>query len=209
LTETIWSKVISRLRGDFEVTHRRERHRSEIGIVPSVPFTSKILSEIPSVLSEFGQKRWTLYYRGTRDGFKSSDFHGKCDGCLNTITLIETTKGYIFGGFTRIGWDSSNSVKRDDSRESFIFTIQNPHNISSRKFALLDPSKAIECYSWHGPRFGSNADISIADGSNTNASSYSHLGGGYVNGTGVNGQEVFTGELYFTVKEIEVFTIDD
>jgi hypothetical protein len=30
-----------------------------------------------------------------------------------------------------------------------------------------------------------------------------------VNDTGINGQEVFTGEYNFTVKEIEVFTIED
>jgi hypothetical protein len=29
-----------------------------------------------------------------------------------------------------------------------------------------------------------------------------------VNDTGINGQQVFTGEQYFTVKEIEVFTIE-
>jgi hypothetical protein len=29
-----------------------------------------------------------------------------------------------------------------------------------------------------------------------------------VNDTGINGQQVFTGEYKFTVKEIEVFTIE-
>jgi hypothetical protein len=29
-----------------------------------------------------------------------------------------------------------------------------------------------------------------------------------VNDTGINGQQVFTGEYNFTVKEIEVFTIE-
>jgi hypothetical protein len=209
LTETIWLKVILRLRGDFDPNDRNQRHRTVIPAIPSVPFTSTILSELPSILSEFGKKRWTLHYRGTRDGFKGSDFHAKCDGCVNTITIIETTKGYLFGGFTTIGWDSNNSYKRDDRRESFLFTIRNPHNISSRKFALSNPSQAILCYPSYGPTFGNGWDIHVADNSNSNTNSYSNLGSGYVNDTGVNGREVFTGECNFTVKEIEVFTIEE
>jgi hypothetical protein len=179
-----------------------------IAIVPPVPFTSTILTEFPSVLLEFEKKRWILQYRGTRDGFRSSNFHTKCDGRVNTITLIETTKGYIFGGFAKIAWDSSNSYKRDDSRESFLFTIRNPHNLSAQKFALSDPSYAIYCYSSCGPSFGATNDIYVADSSNANTNSYSNLGVRYVNDTGINGTQVFTGERNFTVKEIEVFTIE-
>jgi hypothetical protein len=127
---------------------------------------------------------------------------------VNTITLIETTKGYVFGGFTKIAWDSSNSFKRDDNRESFLFTIRNPHNLSSRKFALSNPSYAIYCGSSHGPCFGSTSDIDVLDSSNANTTSNSNLGSYYVNDTGINGQQVFTGEYNFTVKEIEVFTIE-
>ena len=31
-----------------------------------------------------------LLYRGSRDGFKSSDFHSKCDGYKNTIIINGT-----------------------------------------------------------------------------------------------------------------------
>jgi hypothetical protein len=47
----------------------------------------------------------------------------------------------------------------------------------------------------------------VADNCNANTSSYTKLGKGYVNDTGIAGTAVFTGELYFTVKEIEVFSI--
>jgi hypothetical protein len=209
VTETIWSKVVLRLKGDFDSNDHNQRHRTVIPVIPSVPFTSTILTEIPSVLCEFEKKRWTLHYRGTRDGFKASTFHEKIDGRVNTVTIIETTKGYIFGGFARIGWDSRSSWKCDDSRASFLFTIRNPHNISSRKFSLSNPSDAIYCPASYGPTFGGNHDIHVADNSNTNTSSYSNLGHGYENDTGVNGRQIFTGEYNFTVKEIEVFTIED
>jgi hypothetical protein len=209
VTETIWLNIISRLRGDFDPNDRNQRHGTLIAVNSSIPLTSTILSEIPSVLSGFAKKRWTLHYRGRRDGFKSSDFHAKCDGCVNTVTIIETTKGYIFGGFTRIGWDSSNSYQRDDSGESFLFTIRNPHNISARKFSLSDPSHAIYCKSSYGPVFGNGCDIWVSDNSNTNPTSGSNFGTAYVNDTGVNGDGFFTSESQFKVKEIEVFTIED
>jgi hypothetical protein len=117
-------------------------------------------------------------------------------------------EGYIFGGYSRIGWDSSNSWKADTSGASFLFTIVNPHNLSSRKFSLSNPSYAIRCQGSYGPTFGNYA-IYVSDNSNANTSSYSNLGSGYVNDTGIDGQQVLTGELYFMVKEIEVFTIED
>ena len=50
----------------------------------SDPFNSEILSDKqPSELvkvCEFSLKdKWTLLYRGTRDGFDCNDFHSKCD----------------------------------------------------------------------------------------------------------------------------------
>jgi hypothetical protein len=92
LCEGIWLKVISRLKGDSLDQLRARR----------LPFSvdSLILSHIPSSLKDFQGKKWTLMYRGSRDGFMAANFHGRCDGRPNTLTIIETTKGYIFGGYT-------------------------------------------------------------------------------------------------------------
>jgi hypothetical protein len=38
-------------------------------------------------LCEFSPNdKWSLFYRGTRDGFGSNVFHSKCDGRNNTLT---------------------------------------------------------------------------------------------------------------------------
>jgi hypothetical protein len=150
-----------------------------------------------------------LLYRGSRDGFAASTFHGKCDGQSNTVTIIESTRGYVFGGFTPIAWDSGKTrYKSDGSGKSFLYTIKNPRGTGFRKFSLTNSSKAIYCLSSHGPVFGSNCDIAVTDGSNANATSHTHLGGAYANDTGYNDRQVFTGEYNFTAKEIEVFTLD-
>jgi hypothetical protein len=57
------------------------------------PFKSQILfGNQPSdliKLCEFSPKhKWTLLYRGTRDGFGAGDFHSRCDGHSNTLTII-------------------------------------------------------------------------------------------------------------------------
>jgi hypothetical protein len=113
----------------------------------------------------------------------------------------------MFGGFTPISWDSSNSWKADNSEQSFVFTIKNALNSDARSFPLVNSSRAIYCYSGYGPTFGSGYAIYVADGCNENTSSYTNLGSGYRNDTGLNDTEVFTGEYNFQVKEIEVFTI--
>jgi hypothetical protein len=149
-----------------------------------------------------------MLYRGTTHGFSSSTFHTKCDGQSNTITFILTTKGCTFGGFTPVAWDSSNQYKTDNSQKSFLFTIKNPRNSESLKFALSNRSTTIYCRSDYGPTFGDGHSIYVANDSNSNNSSFTSLGNSYVNDTGIHYQQVFTGENCFTVQEIEVFSIN-
>jgi len=54
-----------------------------------------------------------MIYKATLDGFKAADFHRKCDNIGKTLTLIKTTKGYIFGGFTSESWAHTGDYKSD------------------------------------------------------------------------------------------------
>ena len=40
-----------------------------------------------------------LLYRATIDGFGAASFHSKCDGYLNTLTMIESSSCHVFCGF--------------------------------------------------------------------------------------------------------------
>jgi hypothetical protein len=68
-------------------------------------------------------------------------------------------------------------------------------------------SWGIYCNSSYGPIFGNNYDIYVSDNCNINASNYTNLGWTFANDTGIPGDQVFTGERNFTVKEIEIFAI--
>jgi hypothetical protein len=197
-----------------------------------VDLDSEIISEIPDIFSDFKGKTWQLLWRGSRDGFGAGDFHNRCDGHANTVTLIETAAsehdagGFVLGGFATVEWDSTSNWKSDGSLKSFLFTLKNPHNIPARKFALMADQKdvAIFCDSERGPCFGE--DMAVADNCNANTDSYTSLGwaygncnantesrtnfgDAYANDTGRDGRTVFTGSRTFKVKEIEVFEITD
>jgi hypothetical protein len=183
---------------------------------PSV-WESAIVSIFPKILGEFCGNKFSLLWRGSRDGFKATQFHCRCDGHANTLTLILDTNGNIFGGFTPVEWESSRKGKRkkdpdeafqkaDPSQKSFLFTLKNPRNVSARRFALKDERKdeAICCDSNRGPDF---SDMTIEDNCNANPESFTYLGDRYTNDTGLNGKTFFTGSDEFQVKEIEVFEI--
>jgi hypothetical protein len=201
-------------------------------IPPPAGFASLIVSQFPALFAEFGGKRFTLLWRGSRDGFGGRDFHRRCDGHANTLTLILDRKGNIFGGFTPVEWEprertwnsatafGRNNYKADPSLKSFLFTLKNPHNFRARKFALKAEKKdeAIDCHPSSGPDF---RDIHVGDNCHEcTASGYSgagmpyllnftRLGRSYANDTGLEGSTFFTGSEGFAVKEIEVFEITD
>jgi hypothetical protein len=105
------------------------------------PLNSQIVSDFPEIFAEFKKKSFSLLWRGGRDGFGAQEVHRRCDGRANTLTVILDMKGYIFGGFTPVEWDSNSCWKADDSQKSFLFTLKNPHNIPARRFALKDEKK--------------------------------------------------------------------
>jgi hypothetical protein len=169
---------------------------------------SRIISDFPEIFAEFRGKYFEILWRGSRDGFRAREFHRRCDGHANTLTVILDTEGNVFGGFTPVKWESSEfgKDKADDSLKSFLFTLTNPHNIPARIFALRAEKKhqAIWCWSEGGPRF---KDIGINNYCNTHTNSWTSLGFSYTNDTGLDSKIVFTGSENFQVKEIEVFEI--
>jgi hypothetical protein len=123
VSEDIWKKAFVRIGNKADEAIRIRRFFKSIKHIDS-----NILKEMPQILKDFETKTWQLLYRGTRDGFGSADFHTKCDKQSNTVTIILTTNGSIFGGFTPIAWDSRSGTKTDDTEKSFLLSLKNPRN---------------------------------------------------------------------------------
>jgi hypothetical protein len=49
---------------------------------------------------------------GSHDGFTAQEFHLRCDGRANTLTLIVDTDENVFGGFTPVKWATIGAYKR-------------------------------------------------------------------------------------------------
>ena len=58
-------------------------------------------------------KKWNLIYRSSRDGFEASSFHSKCDNKPNTLIIIKSTNGNVFGGYTEKSWNHSGGLYGD------------------------------------------------------------------------------------------------
>ena len=157
-------------------------------------------------LCKLNGKQFKLLYRATRDGFGASDFHGKCDHTPNTLTLIKTSKGYIFGAYATAAADSANKYKGDPN--AFIFSL-----VHIRSAPVLFPVKAGEthsvcCISSAGPAFGRGCDLYISNDSNKTVSSYAKLGTSFQfsEQTEDSDSESFlAGSYRFQTAEIEVF----
>jgi hypothetical protein len=175
-------------------------------IVPS-GWDSAIVADFPKLFEDFKKKKFILLWRGSRDGFGYPYFHSRCDGHVNTLTVILDTDGNIFGGFTPLEWDSRSECKPDPSLRSFLFTLKNPHNVPARRFALKAEKKdnAIFCHSERRPHFFDILGYYPAGGANTEC--LADLGRSYTNDTGLDRNTVFTCSYNFQVKEIEVFEI--
>jgi hypothetical protein len=200
LTFGIWSSLRSRL--SLQVTPAWPPGRF---FLP--PMDSTILSRTPRLFSMFRWKEFRLLYRGSRDGFEAAAFHSRCKGHPNTITVVFTTNGCIFGGYTPLTWSSQGAYPSDPTLGSFIFTIKNPHNLPAQLFRQKQGAQAIGDHGSYGPTFGYGCDFHVCDKCQNSNNSYSNLGITYANETGIEGKQVLTGAYNFTAKEIEVFEV--
>jgi hypothetical protein len=181
---------------------------------------SVIIIAFPQILVNLKGKHLTLLWRGTRDGFGSDAFHERCDGHANTVTLVESDGGFIFGGFTPVPWESrappeyeedeeeeDKTVKADETAASYLFSLSNPSATPPRAFPIIPEmsSEAIVCGRKWGPRFG-KGDLMIGGNGNVNTESRTRgFGTVYANTTKRDGKTFFTGMAFFTVREVEVF----
>jgi hypothetical protein len=148
----------------------------------------------------------SLLYRGSRDGFRARDFHAKCDDKGATVTIVKSTEGYIFGGYSDQSWESDWKWK--SSSRAFLFSIVNPAGLAPMKLPLTGISScfAVYCYPSCGPVFG-YGDLDICDNCNTVKNSSPTLGDTYILPPGQARYTFLAGSKYFLVAEIEVFAV--
>jgi hypothetical protein len=157
-------------------------------------------------------KNLNLIYRASQDGFEASSFHLKCDNKPNTLVIIKSEHGNIFGGYTEQDWTSINDAKTDNN--SYIFSLINKDN-KPLKLKCSDASKAVYCSTDYGPIFGLGPGIRISNNSNQNKKSISNLGitsgvykHPYYADDSLEAKSFLAGSQYFKISEMEAFTLE-
>jgi hypothetical protein len=153
-------------------------------------------------------QKWNLIYRASQDGFKAANFHSKCDNKPNTLVIVKSQNGNVFGGYTEQSWtgERDNLYKADP--KSFIFSLIN--NDKKPLKINWSQNEGIYCRKLIGPTFGGGPDIRIEDESNKYTNSSSNLGHSYIHPDYPKGSKeansFLAGSSNFQVDEIEVFT---
>jgi len=149
------------------------------------------------------QKR-KLIYRTTRDGFNVADFHSKCDNLENSLVIIKSTNGNVFGGFTEQRWSNQNEFESD--RNAFLFSLKTKKIRASAHF--FGYSSCIRASNELGPSFGEA--LNICHNSNKIKESYSEFDFTYKHPYYRHGSDEAKSYLpcshKFITTKIEIFT---
>ena len=130
------------------------------------------------------------------NGTDSKEFHKQCDNKGPTLTIIETTKNRIFGGYTPLNWNKSCV---DSTYQTFIFSLN-----LMKKYDLINKNE-FAIREGDGPWFG-NCDIGLnnnmKEGQTYAKSNCNFLSNNNLELTGGKGENE-----NFETKEFEVFSV--
>ena len=184
-------------------------------IKDKLEFKKKINSKIITKIDEFNfiekifknndnnltNKKFNLrlLYRATRNGDSGSSFHNICDNIKDTITLVKTKTGLIFGGYTNETWNGNGIYKKDD--KAFCFSINLKKRYNNKK-----TDRSIYCTNANGPCFGDALFWIYGNCLSSGGFMNDGLNNRYDNQNKEN--EINEGKGEFGVEEVEVFKIE-
>ena len=144
--------------------------------------------------------KYKLLYRGTRDGMNASSFHQKCNSIPQTVSIVQTTKGYKFGGYAEKTWENHNGIWIKDDK-SFVFSIDH-----MKIYNHVQGKDAIYHCDENGPTFKYCIYLKKDFSNNQNYTYDKNAANEYFSGFNRD-YELNDGEQYFSLTEIEVFQV--
>jgi hypothetical protein len=122
------------------------------------------------------------------------------------LTIVETTKDFIFGGFTKAKWESLNCFSKPCAH-SFLFSV----NEGSKYPITSGDREAIGCYSGVCAVFGTGGnELCIWSDSNNNTESYCYANRASFKLPPAKGSEypsINGGEKNFQLRQFEVYKV--
>ena len=146
-------------------------------------------------ISDFNLK---LLYRNSKDGNSTQAFHNHCDGISNTLILVQSTEGCVFGGYTKLDWSLNSGYNYDD--DAFLYRIYSASDNAARIFDhQIEPDRAVYIQDNYGPTFGGGHDFILQPKTHYYGRSYDTAG------TDICG--VSNTRTFFTFTDYEVFQV--
>ncbi len=115
---------------------QKKKRERNILLAPSTQrfqWCSSIVSDNDEYMEHLSQWMYSVGYRpsellycASSHGWKSSDFHRKCDNRGATLTIVKTTGGVIIGGFTVNSWQSDGSDVEENGDKAWLFSLHHP-----------------------------------------------------------------------------------
>ena len=143
---------------------------------------------------------WQEVYRARTHGFGARAFHERCDGRARLLVLVRAREGgWLFGGFTAVGFSPPQRYIADPS--AFLFSLTNSLGRPEKlEFSLAggsiyyDPSRSAVF------RVG----LSICGNADRKADSYTHTGWAYVESASTGAHPMARGkhEDWFTTEVV-------
>ena len=165
------------------------------GIIKKYSEIEKVVGKIQSILQKGA--RFKIVYKATELGDRAATFHQQCDNVDISLILIETIKGVRFGGFTTKNWKGNCEQKVDN--DAFVFSVD-----KNKIYEVIKNEMAIGCYPKFGPVFF-GCQIRVYDNFFNKNSTTCHK---KLNFKTNEDYELNNGEQFFTVKDIEVYSVE-
>ena len=64
-----------------------------------------------------------LLFRGSRDGERTKTCHELCDNKLHVLIIMKSETGYIFGGYSKIGFKANKILEYKIDNNCFLFSL--------------------------------------------------------------------------------------
>ena len=120
----LWEEI-DRLKKYHAIPNQKENKISNCDskIIESKDSISFILDYIKQNDKTFNFNNIKLLFRGSRDGERTKTCHELCDNKQNVLIIMKSETGYIFGGYSKVGFKVNNSPDYKIDNNCFLFSL--------------------------------------------------------------------------------------
>eukprot|EP01105_Mastigella_eilhardi_P022118 TRINITY_DN5421_c0_g2_i1.p1 TRINITY_DN5421_c0_g2~~TRINITY_DN5421_c0_g2_i1.p1 ORF type:complete len:192 (-),score=34.26 TRINITY_DN5421_c0_g2_i1:186-689(-) len=107
--------------------------------------------------------QWCLLWRGSKHGFAAEEFHDRCDGHTNTVTVVRNNHNYVLGGYTPLAWVSRTNWETGCGGRTLVFSLLRKGAPADTFIRCTDHRHCIASNTSYGPCFHGCGSLVLCD----------------------------------------------